>query len=237
MIPAVTVLAQIPMPGGKDKAPPDFLQGLEDFQNWRFLLELLANLGLAAALGASIAYHPKSRAKATTLEEFEQPSTFIMYAVVGAIVAKVAVVYELMALVVFGIGGLLRFRTDVGPAKDTGRVILVTIIGLACGMNLFPLAVLGTAFGWGLIYALESRAAFRIVIKGLKGQQVTDAAQAYRQTLEEYGCKVLSEKKNFTKGQAAFVFRAPAGAGREDVEEIFQEVPANLQGAVDWEST
>ena len=30
--------------------------------------------------------------------------------------------------VVFGIGGLMRFRTNVGEAKDTGRVILVTVV-------------------------------------------------------------------------------------------------------------
>jgi uncharacterized membrane protein YhiD involved in acid resistance len=216
---------------------PGLKEALEQLIDHRTLPEILAGLVLAAVLAVVIAYHPKSYGKTASLEEVEQPKTFIMYAVVGALVAKVVLANPDMALVIFGIGGLLRFRTDVGAAKDTGRVILVTIIGLLCGLNLFQHAVVGTAFGWIVIYFLESRAVFRIVVKGLETQNLTQAAQAYHDVLAAKGARILSEKKNFAKGQVAFVFRAPAKVSREDLEQAFLEVRAELQGAVDWEAT
>ena len=63
------------------------------------------------------------------------------------------------------------------------------------------------------------------------------AAAAYRTLLEEQGCVVLSEKKNFKKKQTAFVFRAPRNIVREDLEEALEEqVSPELKGAVDWET-
>jgi hypothetical protein len=240
LVPAASACAQIDIgtaPGDKWNFPQaweDFQTGWLAFAEWRFLLQLVVELVLAAFLSALIAWHPKSYGKASTLDELEQPKTFIMYAVVAAVTANIVLVLPAMALVVFGIGGLLRFRTDVGPAKYTGRVILVT---MACGLNLFPLAVLGTAFGWVLVFLLESRITYRIVIKGLEKEQLDQASDVYLKVLEKKRCSVISHKKNFIKGQFNIVFRAPASLGREDLEEIFHRIPKELRGSVDWETT
>jgi NhaP-type Na+/H+ or K+/H+ antiporter len=132
------------------------VQGWGAFLHWQLILEIVSVLLLATALAAVIAYHPRTYGKAKTLEEVDQPKVFIMYAVVGAVIAESVQVSPIMGMVIFGIGGLLRFRTDVGAARDTGRVILVTIIGLACGLKIYVAAVIATAFSWLLIYVLES---------------------------------------------------------------------------------
>ena len=227
--------AQPVFPPQGGEGPPEFLEAWKGFANWGFLLKLLAILLLAGLLGALIAYHPKSYGKAASLDELEQPKTFIMYAVVGAVVSQIVVVVPEMSLVVFGIGGLLRFRTDVGAAKDTGRVILATVLGLACGLHLFALAVIGTLFGWILIYFLEARPAYRVMIKGLESDKIASAAQAYRDALEKKDCRIIRERKNFVKGQASFVFRSPLS--QEELESGFEEISSDLRGAVDWETT
>ena len=216
----------------------EFTKGWKLFAHPNFLLPLLASLALAALLAASIAYHPKSYHKLGSVAELEQPKIFIMYAVVGAMVAKVVVINEAMALVVFGIGGLMRFRTDVGAAKDTGRVILVTVVGLACGLNFFTLAIIGSLFGWVLIFLLEARVVFKITAKGLEAEKINVAALAYRDLLTRLGGRIMRERKNFVKGQVAFTFRAPGTLTRDDLEEHFEkEVPPDLAGAVDWDTT
>jgi len=48
---------------------------------------------------------------------------------------------------------------------------------------------------------------------------------------------VMSEKKNFLKGQLAFVFRAPGKLDREQLEVLFKDIPPKLQGAPDWEQS
>jgi hypothetical protein len=193
-------------------------------------------LVIAVALGAAIAYHPLARGKVGSIEEFEQPKTFLMYAMVGAVIAQAVIVEEMMALVVFGIGGLLRFRTDVGQAKDTGRVILVTAVGIACGLKLFVVAILAAAFGWLLIYYLESKSAERMQVKGLEKESIAQAAEAHREILTAAGCRIIRERKNFLKGQVTFVFSVPRGLERETIEERFAELPKDQRGTVDWET-
>lgn len=206
------------------------------FTNFEFIGQMALVLLISMLLSAAIAYHPSSRRKASTLADFEQPKTFIMYAMVGAIIALIVKVQPSMALVVFGIGGLLRFRTFVGAAKDTGRVILVTVVGLCCGLELYVVAVLGTVFGWFIILALEGRSVGRLVIQGLERESIAQGAAAHAKLLEAAGCEILGEERNVLKGITAFVYRASREIDREALEAQFGELPPEQRGAIQWES-
>jgi hypothetical protein len=107
------------------------LEGWSDFGDGWLLLDMIIVLLIALLLGAVIGYHPATRRRMSSLEQFEQPKTVLMYSMVAAVVALLVKVQPAMAFVIFGIGGLLRFRTLVGEAKDTGRVILVTVFEAA----------------------------------------------------------------------------------------------------------
>jgi hypothetical protein len=216
--------------------PEDVLRGWEGFTDFWLMADMGVVLLLAALLGAVIAYHPTARSKAASLEELEQPKTFIMYAMVGAVIGVVVSIYPVMGAVIFGIGGLLRFRTNVGPAKDTGRVILAVIVGVAAGLKLIVVAVLATAFGWILIWLLERQSFGQIQVMGLDRTNLVRSADAYRAILIRAGCKLLGEKKNLAKGMVVFVFTAPHGMDREALERSFAEsVPDDVRGLVDWD--
>jgi hypothetical protein len=201
------------------------------------VVDVLIALLLATILSSFVAYHPRSYGKAATLEEAEQPKVFLVYSVIGGLIGQIFLFDPRTAFVIFGLGGLFRFRTEVGPAKDTGRAILATCIGLCCGVKIYVPAVLGTAFAWVLIYVLEGRVAHRVVVKGIEPSLLGQAAEAYEEVLRENGLTVLSEKKNFLKGQVAFVFRAPGQLNREQLESLFKDIPPKLQGSPDWESS
>jgi hypothetical protein len=202
---------------------------------WR-VLDMMIVFLLAAALGAVIAYHPRAREKASTLPELEQPKTFIMYALVGAVIARIVEANSDMAFVVFGIGGLMRFRTDVGPAKDTGRVILTAVVGVCCGLKMLVVAVTATLFGWILLWMLERETFTRLLVKGLAPDALGPAAVAYRRVLVQAGCRIYGERKKPTEGQVSFVFAAPDPFNRETFEErLTSAVPEPLRGALDWD--
>jgi hypothetical protein len=221
---------------GRRFALDDVLRGWEGFTDLWLMADMAMVLLLAVLLGAVIAYHPLTRSKAASLEELEQPKTFIMYAMVGAVIGVIVSIYPVMGPVIFGIGGLLRFRTNVGPAKDTGRVILAVIVGVAAGLKLIVVAVFATAFGWVLIWVLERQSFGRIQVKGLQQDVIARSAEAYRSILIRAGCKLLGEKKKFTKGMVTFVFTAPPKLDREALEQLFVEaVPAEIRGYIDWD--
>ncbi len=207
------------------------------FGNWALFLSIGTSMLMAVALAALIAYHPRSYGKAATLEEVEQPKIFLMYALVGAVVAQTVKAFPDMALVVFAIGGLFRFRTDTGQARDTGRVILVTCVGLCCGLGIYPVGAVAVAFAWILIYLLEARVTHKVLVKGIEPPILAQTADAYREVLVENGFVIISEKKNVVKKQASFVFRAPGEFDRDELEGLFKDIPPKLQGAVDWESS
>lgn len=211
------------------------LQGWAGFLEGRFVIDVAVLLVVAMALGAVIAYHPQTRRHVRSLEDYQQPKTHILYAMVAALVAQIVNVRPEMALVVFGIGGLLRFRTDVGAAKDTGRVILVTIIGLCVGLQLFVVAVLATVLGWLVIFALDRPTAGRLAVTGLDANVVTESARAYAKALDESGYMVVGEEKNALKGRFSIVFKTPADIDRGVLLELEAKIPEAVRGTADWE--
>lgn len=212
-------------------------EGWSGFTDIPFLLKTLLTLIVATVLGAAIAYHPRTRLVIDTVEEAEAPKTFIIYAVVGAVIGLLVLKYGLIVgFVVFGIGGLIRFRTTLPTATKTGRLIFVTLIGLSAGLDLPHVAVLSTAFLFGLIYVLEKEITYSIQIQGLDGTDVLESWKAYRSVLEGMGCSILSEKRNLSKGKVTLVFRTSPSTSREKIDQAFgSEIPTALEGTVDWE--
>ena len=212
--------------------------GWTGFLDVAFLAKAALSLVLASALGGAIAYHPTIRRTVDSFEEAEAQKVYVLYAVIGAITGMMVLRYGVaVGFVVFGIGGLIRFRTDLRSAPMTGRLIFVTLIGLSCGLDLPALAVLATAFGFLLIAVLGARIDYRIAVKGLTAAAVPGAARAYRAVLEREGCRVLNERKSFADQQVTLVFRAPRRVKRQRLEQQLEtEIPAEVRGAVDWDT-
>ena len=230
-----------PMTGdeGRDVYDPvnEFVGGWEDVLDWKKVAVFAGSLLLAVGLAATIAFHPLTFGRASSPEELEAPKTYLVYALVGAVCGRAVMIYPQIGLVIFGLGGLMRFRTDVGAAKDTGRVILVTVVGLCCGMDAFVVAIVTTVFGYVLVFLLERNVVYRVVVKGVLDGKLYDVEQAYAEVLDEYGCRVVNQKKRLKRKQIVIVFRAPARLDRDDIELILDEdVPTDLKGSVDWQT-
>ena len=224
---------------------PDFLlqepgslgEGWQGFTDVGFLSSALLTLVLATVLGAVIAYHPKHLQTADTVEEIEAPKVCTLYSMIGAIIGIMVVKYGLVVgFVLFGIGGLFRFRTTLGSPKLTGQVILVTLIGLACGLDLPHVAVLATAFGFVLIYILGARVTYRVDVRALPAERFAEAAVAYRELLEIQGCRIVSEINDPAKDRVMLIFQTAGSVPRDHLEDLLEtKIYASLKGSVDWE--
>ena len=217
------------------RGPDLLLEGWSDLASGWMLLDMFIVLLLALLLGAIIGYHPSTRRSVSSLEDHGQPKACLIYAVVAAVVALIVKVQPAMAFVIFGIGGLLRFRTVVGEAKDTGRVILVTVVGLCCGLKVFVVAIPATIIGWILILVLEQKTAGLIRVSGVNEQAMHDATKAYREAIVDAGCTIIGEQTKFIKREFLFVVSAPAGFDRTRLEATFDAMPPEARGVVDFE--
>lgn len=225
------------MPENFVLGPESMGEGWKGFTDLAFMADSLAKLTLAAVLGALIAYHPRLVETVDTLLEIEAPKVTITYSVIGALIGIMVVKYGMVVgFVLFGIGGLIRFRTVVRSPSLTGYVILATLIGLSCGLDLPHVAVLATVFAFLLIQVLSARITYLISIRALPSERVNEAAAAYRKVLEEQGCLIMSEKKNPRGKKVTFIFRGAKKVSRHQLEEsIHAGVEAPLMGTLDWE--
>jgi len=227
--------AQIPEEFASTPVPAG--EGWLGFTDLDFLLGAFLNLTLAAALGAVIGYHPRRIRTSDTLEEIEAPKVSIVYAVIGSLIGILVVKYGLVVgFVLFGIGGLIRFRSVMSSAQLTGQVIFVTLIGLTCGLDLPHVAVLATVFDFILTFILATRITYRVDVRGLPPDRFAEAANAYRAVLAGNRYRVLSETKRPDKGCICFIFRSAGRDTRQHIERLFDEnVDASLRGSLDWE--
>src|SRR4029077_4153464 len=88
--------------------------------------------------------------------EADMPHVYVLYAVIGAVIGVAVREFgTVVGLVVFGIGGLLRFRSVADSTRDTVRLIIVTLAGLTAGLGLLHFAVIVTLFTFALIYVSD----------------------------------------------------------------------------------
>jgi hypothetical protein len=211
--------------------------GWHGFLDWQYLLESFGSLVLATALGALIAFHPMTPRTVDTLEEAELPKVHIMYSLVGAVVGVTVLQYGMVVgLVVFGLGGLMRFRTNTATTRDTGRLILVTLIGLIAGLNLPHFAVLAALFAFVLIYVFDAHPTCRLVVDELPGKRTAQAAEYYRTILRNSDCKLLHERTDVARRRFEAVFRMPRKTSRAQIDlAMEQQVPSEFRGQPSWQ--
>ena len=154
--------------GGTDPHGNSWLSiqhSIQQFAHPEFMLRLFLSLSLAVGCAWLIAWHPRRSSLMDPLSDLEERKTLILLGMVGAIVAELSGSSQTLAFVIFGIGALLRFRTALDNPKLTGKAIMVVVVGLACGMGSWAMAVFVTVFSWLLVYWLDSHASCRIRIR------------------------------------------------------------------------
>lgn len=210
--------------------------GWDGFNDTSFMIDSIGALVLAIALGAVIGFHPTSRRTVDRLTEADMPKVYIMYGFIGAVIGVAVLEFGMViGVVVFGIGGLIRFRTDTGSTRDNGRLIVVTLTGLVAGLGLPHLAVIITALAFLLIFFFDVAPACRVKIERLPTGRLHESADAYRAVLTDHRCKLISEHKSTSKERLEFVFRLHRSTTRDRLHLALCGLPPELRGDIDWE--
>ena len=189
---------------------------------------------LASCSGAALAYHPVYRRGPLHVADIEQRKTMMVYAAVGALIAVICATNASMAFVIFGIGGLMRFRTDLGASKHTGNTIIATLIGLCWGLGLQLVALFATGFFWCLIYWLERDRLYEVTIGGLKVELMNESAGNYRRLLESGGAVITAHDKSFKRGEMTFVFRLLPNTRVDELAQAAERMAPEHRGTPHW---
>src|SRR5881227_1762715 len=201
-------------------------QSVEQFGHPEFILRLFLSLSLAVGCAWVIAWHPRRSSLANPLADLEERKALVLLGMVGAVVAELSGTSQTLAFVIFGIGALLRFRTLLDNPKLTGKAITVVVVGLACGMGSWAMAVFVTVFTWLLVFWLDSHSSCRIRIRledDVDPQPIFGMVQSL---LVSHHCRLQSSALYEDKGQMVFLLYIPA---KIDPRKLEAEVRAKLR--------
>ena len=201
-------------------------QSVEQFGHPEFILRLFLSLSLAVGCAYAIAWHPRRASLADPLADLEERKALILLGVVGAVVAELSGTSQTLAFVIFGIGALLRFRTLLDNPKLTGKAIMVVVVGLACGMGSWAMAVFVTAFCWVLVYWLDSHSSCRVRIRLDDGEDPKPVFGTVQSLLVSHKCRLQSSALYEDKGQMVFLLYIPSGI---DPRQLEAEVRSSLK--------
>lgn len=198
---------------------------LQQFSHLEFLLRLFLSFTLAVACAWLVAWHPRRSSRLDSLSDLEERKTLILLGMVGAIVAELSGSNQTLAFVIFGIGALLRFRTVMDNPKLTGKAITVVVIGLACGMGSWTMAVFVTIFSWVLIYWLDSHLACRIRIRLAEEVDAKLLLGSVQALFIARRCRLQNSAVYKRKRQLEFLLHIPADL---DLKQLEMDVRAKL---------
>src|SRR6266850_4387921 len=201
-------------------------KSVEQFGHPEFILRLFLSLSLAVGCAYAIAWHPRRASLADPLADLEERKALILLGVVGAVVAELSGTSQTLAFVIFGIGALLRFRTLLDNPKLTGKAIMVVVVGLACGMGSWAMAVFVTAFSWVLVYWLDSHSSCRVRIRLDDDVDPNPIFGMVQSLLVSHRCRLQSSELYEDKGQMVFLLYIPSGV---DPRKLEAEVRSKLR--------
>jgi hypothetical protein len=201
-------------------------ESVEQFGHPEFILRLFLSLSLAVGCAYAIAWHPRRASLMDPLADLEERKALILLGVVGAVVAELSGTSQTLAFVIFGIGALLRFRTLLDNPKLTGKAIMIVVVGLACGMGSWAMAVFVTAFSWVLVYWLDSHSSCRVRIRLDDTEDPKPVFGTVQSLLISHKCRLQSSALYEDKGQMVFLLYIPSGI---DPRQLEAEVRSSLK--------
>jgi hypothetical protein len=199
-------IAQIAFPSLDTMFNPDLLAV--------FVLDCI----IVLAVSSAIVFHPVRIRARRNVRDLELPRLFLLYGLIGMAIGFLVLQYgAVIGFVVFGIGGLLRFRSVIRNSTNTVEVILVTLLGLCVGLNLQHIAILIGVSAW-----LEGLTAMLADLQQLMGKRDWELSHQ----------KLFGEHSNSTSAQAAAtVIFSTAGT----VSEVEKELSSCLHAEdVEW---
>jgi len=143
----------------------DFEHALGSETAMPHLGELAVRVGLAAILGAFVAFRPWRRfmgatrppsAQAAQSQTLIAASGALMVIVIGESIAR--------AFGLVGLGSFIRFRSGIRDPRDAALLFVMIGIGMACGLGLPVMAAAGATLVTLLLLVFDASARHRVTV-------------------------------------------------------------------------
>lgn len=183
LVPALVLAQAFPAAAPPAEAASDMAS------QWTDVVAAVTRLPLATALASLLALRP--RRKGTPERNLAVIHTQIILAVVGALVMLVVGSSLARAFGIVGAAGLVRYRAKIEDPKDAGVMLSTLSVGLATGVGLWMIAIVGTVFLLALLWTVESfePPAVRVLIVKVRAKDTQPIKAGIEQWLRRQGAR------------------------------------------------
>ena len=196
------------------------------------VLASLIRLPLAALLGTVLALRPRRRG--TPERQPAVVQTQIILAVVGALIMLVVGASLARAFGIVGAANLIRYRSKIDDPKDAVVMLCALSAGLASGVGLYGLAVIGTVFITLCLWIIEGfepqTRLFELTIK--MGDKTLDARTKIEEVLRRY--KARYELRTAGEEGLVYMVTSPRSMRTDRVSNAIMELEPEGKGSVEW---
>ena len=200
-----------------------------------FREELFASairLPLAALLGTVLALRP--RRNGTPERQPAVVQTQIILAVVGSLIMLVVGASLARAFGIVGAANLIRYRSKVDDPKDAVVMLCALSVGLAAGVGLYGLSVIGTVFIVFCLWIIEGfepqTRLFELTVK--MGDKTTDLKPKIEEILRRH--KARYELRTTAEDSVVYMVTTPKALRTDRVSNALMELMPDGKGAVEW---
>ncbi len=197
--------------------------------------ELLASairLPLAAILGTVLALRPRRRG--TPERQPAVVQTQIILAVVGALIMLVVGASLARAFGIVGAANLIRYRSKIDDPKDAVVMLCALASGLAAGVGLYGLSVVGTLFIVFCLWIIEGfepqTRMFELSVK--MGERTQEMRPRVEEVLRRY--KARYELRTAADDVVCYMVTAPRMMRTDRVSNAIRELDPEGKGSVEW---
>lgn len=197
--------------------------------------ELLASalrLPLAALLGAVLALRPRRRG--TPERQPAVVQTQIILAIVGSLIMLVVGASLARAFGIVGAANLIRYRSKIDDPKDAVVMLCALSAGLASGVGLYGLAIVGTLFIVFCLWIIEGfepqTRVFELTVK--MGDKTQELRPKVEEVLRRY--KARYELRTAAEDSVSYLVTAPRALRTDRVSNTMMELVPEGKGAVEW---
>jgi uncharacterized membrane protein YhiD involved in acid resistance len=197
--------------------------------------ELLASalrLPLAALLGTVLALRPRRRG--TPERQPAVVQTQIILAIVGSLIMLVVGASLARAFGIVGAANLIRYRSKIDDPKDAVVMLCALSAGLASGVGLYGLAIVGTLFIVLCLWIIEGfepqTRVFELTVK--MGEKTPELRPKVEEVLRRY--KARYELRTAAEEEVSYLVTAPRSLRTDRVSNAMMELVPDGKGAVQW---
>ncbi|HEX8029221.1 MAG TPA: MgtC/SapB family protein, partial [Vicinamibacterales bacterium] len=189
-------------------------------------------LPLAALLGTVLALRP--RRSGTPERQPAVVQTQIILAVVGSLIMLVVGASLARAFGVAGAANLIRYRSKIDDPKDAVVMLCALSAGLASGVGLYGLAVIGTLFITLCLWIIEGfepqTRLFELTVK--MGDKTQDMRPKIEEVLRRY--KARYELRTAAEDNVVYMVTTPKSLRTDRVSNVLIELMPDGKAAVEW---